>query len=122
MVASTPEIGSFQLSNPTGAFHTAEVTQVATPVMVPSSGAVVSGTTVSITCTTPSSTIYYTTDGSTPDNTDTEYTIPISITTGVTIKAIAVATGFTDSNVASETYTISGPAPVIAQPIIIIIT
>ena len=44
---------------------------------------------VSISCTTPSSTIYYTTDGSTPTASSTPYSTPFSVISPTTIKAIA---------------------------------
>ena len=95
--------------------YAATINAVATPIISPSGGDVASGTQVTITCATSGATIYYTTDGSDPDATDTEYTGPITINTGMTIKAIAIKDGLTDSAVASETYTIS---TVIQQPII----
>ncbi len=89
----------------------AELTVVATPSISPASGAVVSGTEVSITCATDGATIYYTTDGSDPTSTSTAYNPsnkPI-ITAATTIKAIAIKSGLTNSNVASASYTIAAP-------------
>jgi hypothetical protein len=57
--------------------------------------------------TTTGSSIYYTTDGSTPDNTDTLYTGAITINATQTLKAIAYKTGYTTSGVDSETYTMT---------------
>ena len=50
-------------------------------------------------------TLYYTTDGSAPNPGETgtfEYTAPFSVAAGVTVKAIAVKTGFHNSPVASK--------------------
>ena len=44
---------------------------------------------VSITCDTPDAKIYYTTDGTNPSNSSTEYTVPFAITQNTTVKAIA---------------------------------
>jgi hypothetical protein len=65
-------------------------------------------TTQSVTLTTATSgaTIYYTTDGSTPDHTDTAFTSAISVAATATIKAIAVKDGLNDSAVMSVTITI----------------
>ena len=46
-------------------------------------------------------TIYYTTDNSTPTTTSTQYTSPFEITKNCTVKAIAVAQGYSASDVAS---------------------
>ena len=79
---------------------------VATPIFSIESGAVNSGTTVTITCSTEGSKIYYTKDGSEPTASSTEYTAAISITEAVTLKAIAVKDGMNNSSVASVSYTI----------------
>ena len=81
---------------------------VATPEFSVASGAVNSGTEVTITCATEGAKIYYTTDGSEPTTSSTEYTAAISITEAVTLKAIAVKSGMNDSAVASVSYTIKG--------------
>ena len=56
--------------------------------------------------------IYYTTNGETPTTTSPEYTsMGIAVAATTTIKAIATATGYPQSAVASATYTIAPPAP-----------
>lgn len=81
--------------------------QVATPVADPVAGEVADNSTVELSCTTDGSTVYYTVDGSTPDDTATEYTEPIVITDAVTIKAIAYKGAMTPSEVLSSAYTIA---------------
>lgn len=81
------------------------LTSAATPTFTPASSVLYAPATVTLECATPGATIYYTTDGTTPDITSTVYTIPIDVTATTTIKAIAAATGFNLSNVASATYT-----------------
>lgn len=62
--------------------------------------------TVSLSCSTSGATIYYTTDGSNPTASSTQYTAAIPVTADVTIKAIAVKSGLTSSSVSSFTYTV----------------
>ena len=81
---------------------------VATPAFSVASGAVNSGTSVTITCSTEGAKIYYTTDGTKPTAESTEYTTAISVTAAVTLKAIAVKSGMNDSAVARASYTIKG--------------
>ncbi|WP_179211547.1 chitobiase/beta-hexosaminidase C-terminal domain-containing protein, partial [Thermoanaerobacterium thermosaccharolyticum] len=82
-------------------------TQVATPVFSPTGGTYTSAQNVTISCATSGATIYYTTDGTDPTTNSLIYSGPINISTTTTIKALAVAPGMTNSEIASTTYTIS---------------
>jgi len=91
---------------------------VATPTFNPAPGAYTGP--VSLSTTTAGATIRYTTDGSTPTTTTgTVYSGPITLTSTTTIKAIAYESGFTNSAVASGTYTVSsgggGGTPTLVQ-------
>ncbi len=88
-------------------------TAVATPTFSPAAGTYSSTQSVALSDTTSGATIYYTTDGSSPTTASTKYTGAISVPATTTLKAIAVATGFSNSAVASATYTISGSTNVI---------
>ena len=81
---------------------------VSTPAFSVESGAVNSGTEVTITCATEGAKIYYTKDGNDPTVSSSEYTTAISVTSPMTLKAIAVKSGMNDSAVASVSYTIKG--------------
>lgn len=83
-----------------------------TPTFSPGPGNYSSATMVTLSDSDKSSSIYYTTDGSTPSASSTWYSGPVSLSASATVKAIAVANGFA-SNVASGTYTISTPAEVV---------
>src|SRR6202008_4524045 len=52
--------------------------------------------------------IYYTTDGTAPTTSSPMYTGPLTVSETETLEAIAVATGYTNSPVASAAYVISG--------------
>lgn len=66
---------------------------------------------VTLSDSNPSVTMYYTTDGSTPTTSSTQYTGPISVTTTTTIKAIATGYALSTSKVSSGTYTLVAYAP-----------
>jgi Legume lectin domain/Chitobiase/beta-hexosaminidase C-terminal domain len=80
--------------------------QVTTPTFSPAGGTYPSVQTVTISTTSPNATIYYTTNGTTPTTASTQYAGPITVSATQTIQAIASASGYFDSNVASATYTI----------------
>ena len=63
---------------------------------------------VTIGTATPGAAIRYTTDGSTPSETNgTVYSTPLTITADITLKAIAYAVGMTDSLMTGQAYTVS---------------
>ena len=78
---------------------------IATPTFSLAAGTYIGTQSVTISCETENSTIYYTTDDSTPDNTSTAYTGAITVSGTTTIKAIAYV-GTDASSVASATYNI----------------
>ncbi len=83
---------------------------VATPTFSPVAGSYTGTQSVTISSTDSGLSgfaIYYTTDGSTPTTGSTLYTGPVSVSTSLTLKAIAVATGYANSAVGSAAYTIS---------------
>ena len=81
---------------------------IATPTFSPAGGEYITAQNVTISCETQGATIYYTTDGSTPDNTSTQYTATIPVSSTTTINAIAYV-GTDASSVATATYTIVQP-------------
>jgi hypothetical protein len=78
----------------------------ALPAYNPAAGTYTRAQQLSITDATPGATIYYTTDGTTPTTSSTKYTVPIAISASTTLKAVAVATGYLHSSVATASYTI----------------
>ena len=79
---------------------------VAAPVFTPAAGTYYEVIDVEITCSTEDATIYYTTDGSEPDSTSTEYSGSITVDNDMTIKAIAYKEGMNHSNVSTASYII----------------
>jgi formylglycine-generating enzyme required for sulfatase activity len=92
-------------------FTTSWSTPAATPTFSPSATIYASDQSIKISSSTANSSIYYTTDGTTPTTSSAKYTgTAISVAgngTVETIKAIATATGYATSGVGSATYTIN---------------
>jgi hypothetical protein len=82
-----------------------------TPTFSPVAGTYTSTQTVTISDTTSGAKIYYTTNGSTPTTSSTLYSAPITVSVTQTLKALATATGFTNSTVGSAAYTIKVATP-----------
>jgi hypothetical protein len=79
--------------------------KAATPTFSPPAGSYTLPQLVELSSASPGVTIHYTTDGTTPTTASPQYSLPIAVATTTTIKAIAVRTGWSQSNVASATYT-----------------
>jgi glucosylceramidase len=92
--------------------YTINLPAAAAPTFTPMPGTYTSAQTVSLSDTIPGASIYYTIDGSTPTSSSTLYSSPIAVSLTTTINAIAAASGYSNSTVASGTYTF----PVTATP------
>jgi hypothetical protein len=84
---------------------------VATPTFSPAPGTYNSTQSVTISDATTGAAIYYTLDGSTPSASSSSYGGSITVSDTTTIKAIATKTGYTQSSVATATYTIQSLIP-----------
>ena len=84
------------------------IPQVKTPTFSVEEGFYTETKSVSISCETTGATIKYTTDGTTPSESNgLVYSSPVSVAQTTTIKAIAIYEGYDDSEVATATYTIN---------------
>ena len=99
----------------------ATTSTVATPTFSPSPGSYTSAQTVTLSDATVGATICYTTDGTTPTATTpgtcshgTTYSGTISVNSTETIKALGTKAAFTNSAVASGTYTINSSVPAVS--------
>ena len=84
----------------------------ATPVFWPVPGSysqTQAGQTVTLTDASSGATIYYTTDGTTPTTSSTKYSGAITVTSTTTIEAIAVGSAYSQSALATGTYTLTPP-------------
>src|SRR5205085_11805280 len=88
------------------------IARVATPSFSPAPGSYTGSVNVTLSDTTSGAVIHCTTDGSAPTANSSVCT-SLTLTTTTSIQAIAVASGYSDSAVASGTYTIiSGTTPI----------
>jgi hypothetical protein len=94
--------------------YTINLSAAATPAFSPAGGVYTSAQAVTITDATTGANIYYTVDGSTPKATSALYTGPVTVSRTQTLSAIAIASGFGNSGVASAAYTIN---PLTATPV-----
>ena len=83
----------------------------ATPIFSVAAGTYTSAQTVSISDTTSGAIIYYTTNGSAPTASSTQYSAPVTVSGTETLSAAAAAPGYALSAVESASYTIAAPSP-----------
>ncbi len=86
----------------------------AMPTFSLTAGTYLAAQTVTISDATAAATIYYTTDGTTPTTSSTVYSGSIAVSSTETIEAMATASGYTQSAVASVAYTVQLPSFTVA--------
>ncbi|PYR13611.1 MAG: hypothetical protein DMF99_00940 [Acidobacteria bacterium] len=84
--------------------------KVSTPVFSPDAGSYAPGQAITVTNATPGAVMHYTTNGATPTASDPVITSGGTVIAGqYTLKAIAMLTGWTSSDVKTAAYTLTGP-------------
>jgi Chitobiase/beta-hexosaminidase C-terminal domain len=81
--------------------------QAATPAISPTSGSFTNSIAVTLTDATAGSSIFYTTDNNTPTSASKQYTGPFTLALSATVNAIATASGFSPSGMATASYAIT---------------
>ncbi len=86
------------------------------PTIAPAGGSFTEAQVVTLSTTTPGSTIRYTTDGSVPLATSPPYNGPLTIDTARTLTAAVFKTGWSTSDVSAATFTLTLAPPTFAPP------
>ena len=89
--------------------HVVPPPTAATPMFSMAAGTYTTKQVVTLSDATAGAKIYYTTDGSGPSTSSLCYSGPISVSSTLTIEAIAVAAGYTNSGLARADYVIAAP-------------
>jgi hypothetical protein len=122
LVQATSAMETSSLSSPTSIalppfsvtaldYTAAGLSAAAMPTFSPVAGTYTTSQSVTINDTTAGTTLYYTTDGTTPTTSSTKYSAAITVSGTETLQAIALATGYANSPVASAAYTIAAQLP-----------
>jgi alpha-tubulin suppressor-like RCC1 family protein len=85
--------------------------KAATPVISPGSNTYSADQTVTLTTTTSGGTIRYTTDGSDPLSSSSQFSTPFQVTVSATVKAKTFKAGLADSNAVVATYVLKVSPP-----------
>ena len=113
---TTNEFGAF-IVLPPGVFPNSNPSQpqVVAPIISPNGGGSNGPVSVSLSTSTAGASIYYTTNGDTPTTGSLLYTVPFTLSSFGTVKAMAVKSGMTPSSVASATFNIDTTPPTISN-------
>lgn len=97
--------------NPSATVTASYILKVAQPAFSPLAGNYFTPQNVTISTSTPDAEIYYTMDGSTPTNESEMYNTPLPLSSGTTLKAIAIRQGWTNSDVRTGSYSFTVYTP-----------
>jgi alpha-L-arabinofuranosidase len=104
-LTATQNVLSLTHTDISGATPTAQAPTFSVP-----AGTYTTTQTIALADATANSTIYYTTDGSNPTTSSSVFSGTLTVSSTETVKAMAVASGYTASGVSSALYTIQSPA------------
>lgn len=93
-----------------GASGSGQAGATAAPVLSPAGGTFGGSVTVSMSSTTAGAAIHYTTDGSDPTASSPLYSGPFTLTSSATVKAMAIASGLTNSSITLGMFTVTAQA------------
>lgn len=85
----------------------------AAPTIDPDGGTFYAGQSVSLNSATSTAQIYYTTDGSTPTASSTQYSDAFTVSDNTTIKAVAIAEGYVQSAISTAVFTFPSQPPAV---------
>lgn len=89
-----------------GGYNSMSNQPAAAPMFSPAPGTFTSVEQVTLSDSTPGAIIYYTTDGTTPTTASLRYSQAIPVLQTTTIRAVAVASGYSMSDISTGLYTI----------------
>jgi Chitobiase/beta-hexosaminidase C-terminal domain/Bacterial Ig domain/Right handed beta helix region len=95
----------------------APAASVATPAITPNGGTISGPILVTLATATPGATIRYTIDGTTPSSASPAYTAPFTVSTSLTVRAQAFASGMTASQVAQAVFQMASAADTTAPTV-----
>ena len=116
-VSATETIKAIAISSATSASavasasYTVSSSVAATPLISLASGTYHAWQTVTFTDATIGAKMYYTNNGTTPTTRSSQYSTPFPVRTTETIEVLAVAAGYSNSNVASASYALTVLSP-----------
>jgi hypothetical protein len=102
---------TFAASTSTSLTETIKAKAAVAPTFSPIAGSYATAQSITLADTTSGAVIHYTTNKTTPTASSAKYTGAIKVSATTTIEAIAVASGYANSPVATATYTIAPAAP-----------
>lgn len=107
-IAEATGVNNSALSSAT---YTINLAAAAAPSFAPSAGAYLAGQSVSLSSQTTGAAIYYTTNGTTPTTSSSQYSGPITLLSSQKLEAVTVASGYSNSPITTSNYTLTTPSP-----------